>query len=85
MKVYRNTSPKESAAHLEAQGYGEALSNYLSLAEVVARYGLHRITLAQACQHGRLKCQRIGRMYVTTAADVEAAVAAGTLRPRRKE
>jgi hypothetical protein len=60
-------------------------ADLLTLAQVVARYGLHRITLAQACQHGRLKAQKLGaRLWVTTAADVEAAIAAGTLRPRRR-
>jgi hypothetical protein len=58
----------------------------ISLTTVIACYGLSRSALAKAARTGRLAATRLGaRLWVTTAADVEAAIAAGTLRPRQKE
>jgi len=59
------------------------MTDLLTLAQVAARWQMDRTSLARAVRTGRLQATRLGaRLWVTTAADVEAAIAAGTLRPR---
>ena len=47
----------------------------ISLAEAARLYGFNRDYLSELARRGRLKAQRIGNMWVTTPADVEAFIA----------
>jgi excisionase family DNA binding protein len=47
----------------------------ISLAEAARRYGFNRDYLSKLARRGRLKAQKIGNMWVTTPADVEAYIA----------
>lgn len=63
----------------------EALLNEVqTVAEVAQGLGMSRISLAQACQNGRLQARKSGATWLTTIAAVKAAIKAGTLRPRNK-
>ncbi len=52
----------------------------ISLAEAARRYGFNRNYLSELARRGRLKAQKVGNMWVTTPADVEAYI---TSRQRR--
>ncbi len=47
----------------------------ISLVEAAQLYGFNRDYLSELARRGRLKAQRIGNMWVTTPADVEAFIA----------
>ncbi|MFQ5872777.1 MAG: helix-turn-helix domain-containing protein [Dehalococcoidia bacterium] len=47
----------------------------ISLAEAAERYGYNRDYLSEIAPRGRLKAHKIGNMWVTTPADVEAYIA----------
>jgi len=47
----------------------------ISLAEAAERYGFNRDYLSELARRGRLKAHKIGNMWVTTPADVEAYIA----------
>jgi predicted DNA-binding transcriptional regulator AlpA len=50
---------------------GDDKSRFISLAEAAELYGFSQVHLAQLCQRGRLKAQKIGNSWATTPADVE--------------
>ncbi len=47
----------------------------ISLAEAAKLYGFNRDYLSELARRGRLKAQRVGNMWVTTPADIEAFIA----------
>lgn len=56
----------------------------LTLSEATAIYPLAYATLAQAAREGRIKAHRSGpKIWLTTRAAIEEAIAEGKLRPRR--
>ena len=48
------------------------LSDYLTLAEAASLLGMHPATLGQQARAGKLRTARLGRLYVTTAAWLDA-------------
>jgi len=56
----------------------------VTLPEVADLYPLAYSTLAQAVREGRLQARQAGKIWITTRAAVEEAIAEGRLRPRRK-
>lgn len=60
------------------------MTDILTAAQVAALSGCHRVTVAQACQHGRLPAVKLGKTWLIEREAAEAAIAAGVIRPRRR-
>ncbi len=56
----------------------------ITLSEAAQLYPLAYSTLAEAVREGRLESRRSGRVWLTTRAAIERAIAEGKLRPRQK-
>ncbi len=57
----------------------------ITLAQAAERYGFRQTFLRALARKGRLKASKLGSMWVTTAADVEAYLASRQRRGRYKE
>jgi hypothetical protein len=79
MRVYRNTPEADTTAELERQGYDKAPLRGILLRVTPELHAA--ITAAAASEHRSVQQQ----LTHWLTADVEAAIAAGTLRPRQKE
>lgn len=55
----------------------------ITLAEAADLYPIAYSTLAEAAREGRLQARQSGATWLTTRADVDRAIAEGTLRPRK--
>lgn len=63
----------------------DRMTDLLTAAQVAALSGCHRVTVAQACQHGRLPATKLGKTWLIERQDAEAAIAAGVIKPRPRK